>query len=35
MRLPIKATYMKLIPTIFLPGACKDAIAFYRDALGA
>jgi PhnB protein len=26
---------MKLIPTIFLPGACKDAIAFYRDALGA
>lgn len=26
---------MKLIPTIFFPGACKDAIAFYREALGA
>ena len=26
---------MKLIPTIFLPGVCTDAIVFYREALGA
>ena len=26
---------MKLIPTVFFPGACRDAIAFYREALGA
>ena len=26
---------MHITPTIFLPGACKDAIHFYREALGA
>lgn len=26
---------MHITSTIFLPGACKDAIRFYREALGA
>jgi PhnB protein len=26
---------MQLIPTVYLPGLCDEAIAFYRSALGA